>query len=233
MGDFVIFSYFFRISRHEGFLYSVAPQGDLKLSVPKRCVPKTLAFAFGLRLRSKTQCFKTRVLERRLPNGKPQERLRFRDLRSKTLASKKRIAIVFCDLKTSLGREIEWGVFGRGGFSNNRFVLKPNVAIASEVSILSKNSLAITDFHAKKTQHFQLFENPLPGTPPIRDFQTSLGARACVQVLCVQKTRRFAFAFLSPLRLAATGRKCASDGCCCVCKDAIGIARHRSAQRSM
>ena len=33
--------------------------------------------------------------------------------------------------------EIEWGVFGRGGFSNNRFVLKPDVAIASEVSILS------------------------------------------------------------------------------------------------
>ena len=28
----------------------------------KRCVPKTLAFAFGLRLCSKTRCFKTRVL---------------------------------------------------------------------------------------------------------------------------------------------------------------------------
>ena len=52
-----------------------------------------------------------------------------------------------------------------GGFSNNRFVLKPDVAIASEVSILSKNSLAITDFHAKKAQQVQLFENPLPGTP--------------------------------------------------------------------
>ena len=59
------------------------------------------------------------------------------------------------------------------GFSNNRFVLKPDVAIASEASILSKNSLAITDFHAKKTQHVQLFENPLPGTPPIRDSQKS------------------------------------------------------------
>ena len=57
-----------------------------------------------------------------------------------------------------------------GGFSNNRFVLKPDVAIASEVSIWSKNSLAITDFHGKKTQHVQLFENPLPGTP-IRDSQ--------------------------------------------------------------
>ena len=58
----------------------------------------------------------------------PKRGLRFRDLRSKTLAFKKRIAIAFCDLKTSLG------------------------------------------------------------------------ARACVRVLCVQKTRRFAFAFLSPLR---------------------------------
>ena len=67
------------------------------LSVLKRCVPRTLAFAFGLRLRSKTRCFKTRVLGRRVPNGKPQERLRFRALRSKTLAFKKRIAIIFCD----------------------------------------------------------------------------------------------------------------------------------------
>ena len=65
-----------------------------ELSVLKRCVPKTLAFAFGLRLRSKTRCFKTRVLGRRLSNGKPQERLRFRALRSKTLAFKKRIAII-------------------------------------------------------------------------------------------------------------------------------------------
>ena len=63
------------------------------------------------------------------------------------------------------------GGFRKGGFSNNRFVLKPDVAIASEVSILSKNSLAITDFHVKKTQHIQLFENPLPGTPPVRDSQ--------------------------------------------------------------
>ena len=58
------------------------------------------------------------------------------------------------------------GGFRKGGFSNDRFVLKPDIAIASEVSILSKNSLAITDFHAMKTQHVQLFENPLPGTPP-------------------------------------------------------------------
>ena len=32
------------------------------------------------------------------------------------------------------------------------------------------------------------------------DLGASLGARACVQVLCVPKTRRFAYAFLSPLR---------------------------------
>ena len=83
-----------------------------------------LAFAFGLRLRSKT-----RRLVRRLPHGKPEERLRFRDAGGKTLAFKKRTAILSCDL------------------------------------------------------------------------EASLGARACVQVLCVQKKRRFALAFLSPLRV--------------------------------
>ena len=62
--------------------------------------------------------------------------------------------------------ENRMGGFRKGGFSNNRFVLKPDVAIASGVSILSKNSLAITDFHGKKMQHVQLLENPLPGTPP-------------------------------------------------------------------
>ena len=71
--------------------------------------------------------------------------------------------------------KIEWGGFPKGGFSNNRCVLKPDVAIASEVLILSKNSLAITDFRAKKTQHVQLIilivENPLPATPPVRDSQ--------------------------------------------------------------
>ena len=70
-----------------------------------------------------------------------------------------------CANRLKLGKSN--GGFSEGGFSNNRFVLKPDVAIASEVSILSKNSLAITDFHAKKTQHVQLFENPLPGTPPL------------------------------------------------------------------
>ena len=48
------------------------------------------------------------------------------------------------------------GGFSEGGFSKNRFVLQPGVTIASEVSILSNHSLAITDFHAKKTQHVQL-----------------------------------------------------------------------------
>ena len=38
-----------------------------KPSVLKRHVPKTLAFAFGLRLHSKMRCLKTRVLGRRLP----------------------------------------------------------------------------------------------------------------------------------------------------------------------
>ena len=45
--------------------------------------------------------------------------------------------------------KIKWGSL-EGGFSNNRFILKPDVAIASEVSIFSKNSLAITEFHAKE-----------------------------------------------------------------------------------
>ena len=58
--------------------------------------------------------------------------------------------------------ENRMGGFRKGGFSNNRFVLKPDVAIASEVSILSKNSMAATDFRAKKTQRVHLFENPLP-----------------------------------------------------------------------
>ena len=69
--------------RGEGFAQGLGGCGDGDLSVLKRCVPKTLAFASGLRLRSKTRCFKTRVLGRRLPNGKPQEGLRFRALRSK------------------------------------------------------------------------------------------------------------------------------------------------------
>ena len=81
------------------------------------------------------------------------------------------ISDIWSTFPFSVGK-IKWGVFGRG-FSNNRFVLKPDVAMASEVSILGKNSLAITDFHAKKTQHVQVFENPLPGTPPHSRFPCS------------------------------------------------------------
>ena len=69
-----------------------------RLCVLKRSVPKTLAFVFGLRLRSKTQRSKTRVVRRRLPNGKPHERLRFWDLCGQTPAFKKRIAIISCVL---------------------------------------------------------------------------------------------------------------------------------------
>ena len=76
---------------------------SLELSVLKRSVPKMPVFAFGSHLRSQIQRSKTRVLGRRLPNGKPQKRLRFRDLRSKTLAFKKRIAIVSFVLEASLG----------------------------------------------------------------------------------------------------------------------------------
>ena len=42
----------------------------------------------------------------------------------------------------------------------------PSGGFSEGGGFLSKNSLAMTDFHAKKTQHVQLFENPLPGTPP-------------------------------------------------------------------
>ena len=42
-------------------------------SVLKRCVPETLAFAFGLRLCSKARRSKTRALGRRVPKGKPQK----------------------------------------------------------------------------------------------------------------------------------------------------------------
>ena len=71
-----------------------------------------LAFAFGSRLRPKTQRSKTRVLVRRLPNGKPQERLRFRDLRGETLAFKKRIAISSCVLEADgSGQEVCFGPY--------------------------------------------------------------------------------------------------------------------------
>ena len=74
------------------------------------------------------------------------------------------------------------GGFQKGGSCNNRFVLKPDVAIASEASNSSKNSLAITDFFAKRTQLANYC-----GNPPIRDFQlllvTSLFFGCCVLFL--------------------------------------------------
>ena len=73
------------------------------LCVLKHRVPKTLAFASGLRLRSETRHSETRVLGRRVPNGKSQKRLRFRDLGDETLAFKNRIAVIPLDLEASLG----------------------------------------------------------------------------------------------------------------------------------
>ena len=56
-----------------------------------------LVFAFGLRLHVKMRLSKTRALGSRVANGKPPMRLRFRDLRGKTLAFKK----VHCDSSQS------------------------------------------------------------------------------------------------------------------------------------
>ena len=52
--------------------------------------------------------------------------------------------------------------FRKRGSCNSRFVLKPDFAMASEVSVSSKNSLAITDFLAKRAS--QLLRK-LPGPP--------------------------------------------------------------------
>ena len=60
-----------------------------RLGVLERSVPKALAFAFGPRLRSKTQHSKTRILDRMLSNEKPQERLRFRDFAWQNVSVKK------------------------------------------------------------------------------------------------------------------------------------------------
>ena len=63
------------------------------------------------------------------------------------------------------GKSNRGGVFGRVGSCHSRFVLKHDVAIASEVSVSSKNSLAITDFLVKNTELVKHCENPLSGTP--------------------------------------------------------------------
>ena len=58
------------------------------------------------------------------------------------------------------------------GSCNDRFVLKPEVAISSKVSIFSKMSLAITDVLAEKTQLVnQLSRKPPSWNPSIRDSQ--------------------------------------------------------------
>ena len=68
--------------------------------------------------------------------------------------------LIFCSLQEAVRivaevfqrRENQIGGFpGMGGDScDSRFVFKPDVAIASEVSIFSKSSCAITDLLAKK-----------------------------------------------------------------------------------
>ena len=68
--------------------------------------------------------------------------------------------------------------FQKGGSCNSRFVLKPDVAIASEVSIFSKDSFAITDFLAKGTQLANYCgKPPLPGTSPHSRFSGKTAAR--------------------------------------------------------
>ena len=72
-------------------------------SVLKHGVPKTLAFAFSLRLRSKSKMrhSKTCVLGRTRSVGglTAQARFRFGDLRSKRLAFTKHVAMFSCDLE--------------------------------------------------------------------------------------------------------------------------------------
>ena len=60
------------------------------------------------------------------------------------------------------------GGFRKGGGScNSRFVLNPGVAMASEASISTKNSLGITDLLAKKTQLVNYCENSPFLEPPL------------------------------------------------------------------
>ena len=74
---------------------------------------------------------------------------------------------------TALGHESNGG-FSEGGSCNNRFALKPDVAIASEVLNSSKHSLAIIDFFAKRTQLDNYCGKPPSWNTPIRDFQISV-----------------------------------------------------------
>ena len=76
--------------------------------------PKNAAFQIKrLRLGSVYVCILERgFLGRRVPNRKPQKRLRFRDLRGKTLAFKKNIAIFSSGLEASLGARVSVQVLG-------------------------------------------------------------------------------------------------------------------------
>ena len=71
---------------------------------------------------------------------------------------------LFC--ACAMHRENRMGGFRRGGSCNNRFVLKTDVAIASEVSNFSKNSLAITDSSQREPSLPTIAGKPPLGTPP-------------------------------------------------------------------
>ena len=71
-------------------------------------------------------------------------------------------------------RDNRMGVFERGrGSCNSSFVLKANVAIASEVLISSKVSLVITDFLAKRTQLANYCRKLPSWNPAIREIQNA------------------------------------------------------------
>ena len=69
-------------------------------------------------------------------------------------------------------RENRLGGFQKGGSCNSRFVLQADVAIASKVAIFSKDSLAIADSLAKRTQHANYCGKPPSWNPPHSLFPT-------------------------------------------------------------
>ena len=82
------------------------------------------------------------------------------------------------------------GGFRKGGSRKNRFVLKLDVTIASEVSNSSKHSLAITDLYAKRTKLANYCGKRPSWNPPIRDLQFSEGTItrvSCNQTLAQKK----------------------------------------------
>ena len=115
---------------------------------------------------NKMRCFKTRVLGRRLSNGKPQERLRFRDLRSKMLAFKKRIAIAFLRFKDfPRGQGLRSGPLRSKNAAFCVCVLKPtklqpkncHSANAPSSSSLPKNP---RQHHSSRNHYPFQFDNP-------------------------------------------------------------------------